>query len=347
MRPYASQQSLYRDPPTDSQIDAGVVPLDSLPASWWNYYLSSFTGNNNAALLAIEGIRTELISLLTAAGITPSATVTDQVAQAVQTIRSFVATTTVPGAVKSSSDIKSISVDSEGSVTVNGLNDWASESTVKEAIDVVEDKADTNATSIGDLATLATDAKASLVAAINEIAQSSQGKYQFFPDYANAEPWITAWTDANGYTANKNGWFAISIGTAISDTEIYITVNGMQVYNVLLHTDESYPSFATSIAVTAGDIINIKTRVAASSPVAYQQLTLTDPAVTVGNHMRFIPVKTVSEAPVLHALSATYLRPANSTSTRVTADEYGNLTAHEQILKTAAEFDDGGEDIYQ
>ena len=42
-----------------------------------------------------------------------------------------------------------------------------------------------------------------------------------------------------------------------------------------------------------------------------------------------------------HAVSATYLRPANSTSQRVTADSLGNLTAHTLTLKTGSEFDDG------
>lgn len=346
MRPYASQQSLYRDPPTDAQIDSGVVPLDSLPAAWWNYYLGSFTGNNNAALLAIEGIRTELLNLLTAAGIPPSAAADNQIAQAVQKIRSFVATTTVPGAVKSSGDIKSISVDSEGSVTVNGLNDWASESTVKGVIDAVETKVDNNTSSIGDLTTLATDAKASLVAAVNELAQNSQGKFQFFPDYANAGPWITAWTDSNGYTATKNGWFAITYQLA-ETSFIHITVNGVTVVDFRGIVGR----YSDWVPVTAGDVVNIQ--VAEYDPDStpeYSQITLTA-VLTVGitgtaAKMRFVPVRTVSEAPILHALSATYLRPAGSTSTRVTADEYGNLTAHEQVLKTATEFGDGLGDTY-
>ncbi len=311
-------ESEYTDPtyPAGTNYSRGFEPLETLPAAWYNQLMKILTTQAQATKSVVDSLYAEIASVIEEDGTALDSTKTTQLLGAIKKLAEIPqATATALGGILSSSAANKVLVQADGTAQLNAMSDW------NEQVD-----------------------GASLKQYIaTYVASHSGNQYQFFPDYSNAGPWITAWTDENGYTATKNGWFAISIGWGVIDTEIYITVNSTLVYLAPYPVASTAPSFALSVAVTAGDVINITTR----RPTGHIQLPLVDSNTPAGNHMRFIPVKTVSDAPEIHATSATYLRPPLSNSTRVTADEYGNLTAHEQILKTAAEFDDGGEDIYQ
>lgn len=344
MREYAATQTLYKAPPTDDEIDTGVIPLDSLPAAWWNWYLNKFTINNNASMLTLGNVRDELISLLTQAGIEPSSASTQQIYNAVETIRKRIATASVPGAVISSSDNTSVSVDNEtGKMTVNALIDWDSERTIQQRINAVDEK-------VGDLEDLTTPVTTNIVEALNDVNDriGIAANFQFFPDYSRAQDWITAWTDENGYAAPANGFFAISLSPAalaVATTTI-ISVNGVVVHQLVRADSISdgtfYQSTIAWLPVTKGDVVNITLSTGS-------QVTLTTSLPSSASKygdvmMRFIPVQTVSDAPKIiadHALSATYLRPEDSDSVRVTADDKGNLQAHTLLLYTGSEYNDG------
>ena len=186
MRVYASDNTQYRTEPNEEQTRNGVVPLDSLPAAWWNWLWYEIISNNNNALLSITDLRTEIGNVLTNAGITASAQVTNQLAQAIIIIhqrKPFFDDqhNPVPGSVISSAARSSVSVDgSTGQMTVNALSDWASQDSVKTVIDnlinggsgsiasLEQDIADLNQKT-GSLSSLSTTDKSNLVAAINEV----------------------------------------------------------------------------------------------------------------------------------------------------------------------------------
>lgn len=145
MQVYAASQEQYKNPPNAAQMDVGVAPLDTLPASWWNWLWEQITKNNNAVYQGIADIRTELLNVLSDANITPSALDATQLLQAINVIRKRVPTTDpvshdpIPGAVISSAARSGVSVDSNtGAMTVNALSDWTSQDSVKDVIDAWE-----------------------------------------------------------------------------------------------------------------------------------------------------------------------------------------------------------------
>ena len=145
MQVYAASQEQYKTPPNAVQMDVGVVPLDTLPASWWNWLWEQITKNNNAVYQGIADIRTELLNVLSDANITPSSLDATQLLQAINVIRKRVPTTDpvshepIPGAVISSAARSSVSVDpTTGAMTVNALSDWTSQNSVKDVIDAWE-----------------------------------------------------------------------------------------------------------------------------------------------------------------------------------------------------------------
>lgn len=126
----------YSELPDASQIASGVKPLDTLPAQWWNALWLQTTKQSNNCLLDVLNIREELISVLTAASLSPDGTSTNQLLSAIEILRKKVATSSEPGSILSSSDIKSVSVSStDGTVTVNGLADWDSPDTVRSRLE--------------------------------------------------------------------------------------------------------------------------------------------------------------------------------------------------------------------
>lgn len=133
--------SQYVGPYPESSRLAGVVPLDTLPAAWWNLLWQELANTLNNAQGDLSMLYAELNNVLTAAGVTPSSSLTTNVLTAITTLTRLYPRTEnsidIPGAVKSSgtSDLKGVYVDSStGYMQVNGLKDWDSTSTVKQAI---------------------------------------------------------------------------------------------------------------------------------------------------------------------------------------------------------------------
>ena len=207
MRVYASDNTQYRTEPNEEQSRDGVKPLDSLPAAWWNWLWNEITSNNNNALLSITDLRTEIGNVLTNAGITASAQVTNQLAQAIIVIhqrKPFFDDqhNPVPGSVISSAARSSVSVDgSTGQMTVNALSDWSSQDSVKTVIDnivnggsgsiasleqAISDEVTARQNADGTLTNLTTTDKSNLVAAINEVDSHADSNAQAISDEATA-----------------------------------------------------------------------------------------------------------------------------------------------------------------
>ena len=228
MRVYASDNTQYRTEPNEEQSRNGVVPLDSLPAAWWNWLWNEITSNNNNALLSITDLRTEIGNVLTNAGIMASAQVTNQLAQAIIIIhqrKPFFDDqhNPVPGSVISSAARSSVSVDgSTGQMTVNALSDWASPDSVKTVIDnlinggsssiasLEQDIADLNQKT-GTLTNLTTTDKSNLVAAINEVDSHADSNAQDISDE------VTARQNADGTLANLTTTAKSNLVAAINE----------------------------------------------------------------------------------------------------------------------------------
>lgn len=118
---YGANSDPYKAPPTDTQRENGVVPLDSLPAEWWNWLWNTTTMNLGEATQDFNILYTELVNLMTAAGITPSSSSAENVKDAVIALTRAIGDATNPGAVKSSTASGKVAIASDGTCTVNGL----------------------------------------------------------------------------------------------------------------------------------------------------------------------------------------------------------------------------------
>lgn len=145
---YASSNAGYLRQPTQAQQARGVIPRDSLPAQWWNYYNNAYTKNSSATVDDLTNIRTELINVISNAeygGNLPSDANSSQLVEALETRVSRIADTLKTGVVKSDAVTDGgISVDSSGKMSVNG---W---STVKNAIGDITAVAATDVASLAD-----------------------------------------------------------------------------------------------------------------------------------------------------------------------------------------------------
>lgn len=120
-----TSESVNRQEPSKDQYQKGVVPYDTLPAAWWNWFWHEITLNEGRTVEMLDSIFAELTKLLRDAGIdTNNPGVLNQVSSAVQTIAKWIATEERPGAVVSSSTKGKVSVDgTTGVMTANGLGD--------------------------------------------------------------------------------------------------------------------------------------------------------------------------------------------------------------------------------
>lgn len=143
---YGSSAS-YCDLPTEEQIRAGVVPLDSLPAAWWNAMWACTNGEVNKARDMLGQLIVELNNVLCNAGVCACSSCTDQLYQSINKIRQTLANASVAGAVKSSSQPSEVAVDANGYMSVNCLGNAASlttsASTVVGAINELKSTYDT------------------------------------------------------------------------------------------------------------------------------------------------------------------------------------------------------------
>lgn len=140
--PIASYKEMPGQSPESDEYKDGVIPLDTLPAAWWNWLWNQITLQEGNTVSALNNIFAEIINVLTDAGITPADEDTTQLKQAIYALSQRIATASVAGAVKSSSANGKVTVENDGTMTANGL---------------------------GNVSNLTTEAKLTVVAAINEI----------------------------------------------------------------------------------------------------------------------------------------------------------------------------------
>ena len=70
MNEYATLAT-YKNGPTPEQYQSGTVPLDTLPASWWNFFVGKLTKNEQRTSNALADLYQEFTDVLTKAGLTP------------------------------------------------------------------------------------------------------------------------------------------------------------------------------------------------------------------------------------------------------------------------------------
>ena len=117
---YASE-SQYVNGPTEEQQASGTVPLDTLPADWWNWLWKEITIRINEAASDVQGLYQEILAILGEANITPDPLLTNQLLVAIQTLIRRVGTEAIAGTVKSSVQSGRVSISADGIMTVNGL----------------------------------------------------------------------------------------------------------------------------------------------------------------------------------------------------------------------------------
>jgi hypothetical protein len=113
--------ALYCEGPTEEQIALGVVPLDSLPASWWNWMWSKTNTASNCARTAVGNILSELNNVLKGAGYTPDPLNQCQLYNAMVKIGRSIGTASLAGSIKSSSCNGYVCIYSTGLACANGL----------------------------------------------------------------------------------------------------------------------------------------------------------------------------------------------------------------------------------
>ena len=139
MPTYASQSS-YLTPIPSANIERGVIPLDSLPADWWNWLWNNITLNEARIVQFINSVFSEINSVLSAAGVTPSTASTTDLRDAIQKLASTVATSAVPGSVLSSTLSGKLRVIADGTASINGLGTPDQlETTSKEVVSAINE----------------------------------------------------------------------------------------------------------------------------------------------------------------------------------------------------------------
>ena len=163
MHVYASESQYLKGPDPAAQA-AGTVPLDTLPADWWNWLWQEITKRINEASTAVESIHNEILSVLQAASITPSEVSTNDLLNAIKAITRTVGSGDTAGAVKSSTKSGYVAIDPDGYMFPNGvgtpttLNTTAKQ--VVEAINEVLASLNTYKSSTNDSITGLTNSKA-------------------------------------------------------------------------------------------------------------------------------------------------------------------------------------------
>lgn len=160
---YASQSQYLTGPDVAAQA-AGTVPLDTLPADWWNWLWQQITIRINETSQAVESIHTEILSVLQAASITPSEVSTSDLLNAIKAITRTVGSGDIAGAVKSSTQSGYVAIDSGGYMSPNGMGIPTSLNTtakqIVEAINEVLASLNTYKTATNDSITGLTNSKA-------------------------------------------------------------------------------------------------------------------------------------------------------------------------------------------
>ena len=138
--PTYAPQSSYLTPIPSANIERGVSPLDSLPADWWNWLWNNITLNEGRIVQFINSVFSEINSVLSAAGVTPSTASTTDLRDAIQKLASTVATSAVPGSVLSSTLSGKLRVIADGTASINGLGTPDQlETTSKEVVSAINE----------------------------------------------------------------------------------------------------------------------------------------------------------------------------------------------------------------
>lgn len=160
---YASESQYLKGPDPAAQA-AGTVPLDTLPADWWNWLWQQVTKRINEASQAVDSIHNEILSVLQAASITPSEVSTSDLLNAIKAITRTVGSGDTAGAVKSSTKSGYVAIDSGGYMSPNGMGIPTSLNTtskqIVEAINEVLASLNTYKTATNDSITGLTNSKA-------------------------------------------------------------------------------------------------------------------------------------------------------------------------------------------
>lgn len=163
MHVYASESQYLKGPDPAAQA-AGTVPLDTLPADWWNWLWQEITKRINEASTAVESIHNEILSVLQAASITPSDVSTTDLLNAIKAITRTVGSGDIAGAVKSSTKSGYVAIDSDGYMFPNGMGTPTTLNTtakqIVEAINEVLAALNTYKTATNDSITGLTNSKA-------------------------------------------------------------------------------------------------------------------------------------------------------------------------------------------
>ena len=139
MNVYASESQYLKGPDPAAQA-AGTVPLDTLPADWWNWLWQEITKRINEASTAVESIHNEILSVLQAASITPSEVSTTDLLNAIKAITRTVGSGDIAGAVKSSTKSGYVAIDSDGYMFPNGMGTpTALNTTAKQIVEAVNE----------------------------------------------------------------------------------------------------------------------------------------------------------------------------------------------------------------
>ena len=99
MNPYNSDQALstmnkyaccaceaYVQEPTTACYSSGVIPRDTLPAKWWNWFIQCLTQNEALSSCAFADVYTELKNVLSGGGQTASSSTHNQLYTAIKQI---------------------------------------------------------------------------------------------------------------------------------------------------------------------------------------------------------------------------------------------------------------------
>lgn len=160
---YASQSQYLTGPDAAAQA-AGTVPLDTLPADWWNWLWQQVTKRINEASQAVDSIHNEILSVLQAASITPTAVSTNDLLNAIKAITRTVGSGDTAGAVKSSTKSGYVAIDSGGYMSPNGMGiPTALNTTAKQIVEAINEvlaALNTYKTSTNDSITGLTNSKA-------------------------------------------------------------------------------------------------------------------------------------------------------------------------------------------
>ena len=117
--------AIYKAEPSPEQKARGVVPLDSLPAAWWNCMWSQTNTAINCARYAAGKLIEEINTVLCEAGVCACDTCINQLYTAIDKLRQTIGNSAVAGSVKSSSCPGEVSIDQYGIMTANCVGNAA------------------------------------------------------------------------------------------------------------------------------------------------------------------------------------------------------------------------------